>query len=210
MQFSITETPNNKVFTPRLEREINESSINETLERIDTEGNSVSIIFLSVLSQASNEILSNIISSHSGEPYPKESHVQKVEISTPIINNAFASKGNHHFRGTGKKFICAANTTTSCVFEISYTHVKFNGVNILNGNSGDTCNLKVLDNAAGTFSTVPNYTLDQFGFDWNITDSKELLPYVADLYQTMKIVIEYTNNTDSETEIFINYYIHEE
>jgi hypothetical protein len=134
----------------------------------------------------------------------------QVEISTPIINNAFANKGNHHFRGTGKKFICAANTTTSCEFEISYTHVKFNGVNILNGNSGDTCNLKVLDNAAGTFSTVPNYTLDQFGFDWNITDSKELLPYVADLYQTMKIVIEYTNNTDSETEIFVNYYIHEE
>ena len=212
MQFSITETPNNKVYTPRLEREINESSINETLERIDTEGNSVSIIFLSILSQASNDILSNIISSHSGESYPKESHVQKVEVSTPVINNAFASKGDYHFRGSGKKFTCPANTTTSCEYPIEYGHVKFNGINLLSGNSGDTCNLKILDNSTGTFSSIPDYTLDQFGFDWNVMSSgtKEMLPYVADLYQTMRIVIEYTNNTDSELELMVNYYIHEE
>ena len=210
MQFLISETLNSKVYTPRLEVEIIESSINETLERIDTEGNVISVVFLSELSQESITILNNIIASHNGESYPKEHHVQKVEISTPIVSNAFANKGNHHFRGTGKKYICTGNATTSCEFEITYAHVKFNGVNILNGNAGDTCNLKVLDNAQGTFSTIPNYTLDQFGFDWNITSSKELLPYVADLHQTMRIVIEYTNNTGSETEIFVNYYIHEE
>lgn len=212
MQFSITETLNNKVFTPRLEREINESSINETLERIDTEGNIIIIIFLSVLSQASTDILSNIVSSHNGESYPKENHVQKVEISSPVENNAFASKGNYHFRGSGKKFTCLANATTSCEYVVEYGHVKFNGISILNGNNGDTCNLKVLDNSTGLFSSIPDSTLDQFGYDWNIMSSgtKEILPYVADLYQTMRIVIEYTNNTDSNLELMVNYYIHEE
>ena len=94
MQFLISETLNSKVYTPRLEVEINESSINETLEKIDTEGNVVSVVFISELSQESITILNNIIASHNGESYPKEHHTQKVHISeSPAFANNITEDG---------------------------------------------------------------------------------------------------------------------
>lgn len=201
-----------RVNLDRLTKEIEESSLTPSLERIDSSEDNLVLVFFSSVTADEEIKLAAIIRNHSGEPLEDIEEVTKVEISSPVENNAFASKGNYHFRGSGKKFTCLANATTSCEYVVEYGHVKFNGISILNGNNGDTCNLKVLDNSTGLFSSIPDYTLDQFGYDWNVMASgtKEMLPYVADLYQTMRIVIEYTNNTDSNLELMVNYYIHEE
>ena len=100
-------------------------------------------------------------------------------------------------------------------FAVSFaTHAKakLNGIEILYGQAGDTCNLKVLDSTTGTYTTVPNYLLNQFGFDWNIVAGaqKELLPYDADILVDMQIVVEYTNNGNSDVEVGVNFYIHED
>lgn len=126
-------------------------------------------------------------------------------------SDAFASKSNYNFRGTGLACTINASSSKDCEYAVTYGHVKFNGLEIINGAIGDKADLKVLDTATGTYSTIPNYKLNQFGFAWNMKDSiKEMLPYTSDLYAGMRIVINYTNNSGSARTIYINYYLHEE
>lgn len=123
----------------------------------------------------------------------------------------FASKENHFFRGHGKTFTAAASTMTVMEYALTHAKAKFNGAEIIGTNFGDKVNFKILDTATGTYSTVPNFLLNQFGFDWNMNESshKEILPYVSTLFMGMRIVIEYTNAGASKP-ISINYYLHEE
>ena len=125
---------------------------------------------------------------------------------------AFAYKDNFFFRGTGKKFNCPAGQTTQIKLENTYAKAKFNGCSIMYGQDGDTCDLKVLDSTTGTYTTVPNYLLNQFGFDWNITSQpmRETLPYDADIFLGMQLVVEYTNNGNSDVEVAVNFYLHED
>lgn len=127
-------------------------------------------------------------------------------------NEPFATKDNYHFRAHGIKASVAANTVTNIDFTVPYSHARFNGINILWGDDGDTANLKVIDDANGTYSTIPGYTLDQFGFNWNIetAGTKEVLPYYADVYGNMIIRVEYNNSTNEAKDIAINIYLHEE
>lgn len=138
---------------------------------------------------------------------PKDKFGNIINLSSP-----FASKDDFHFRAHGIKHTVSASSVTNIEFTIPYQHVRFNGINILWGDNGDTANLKVIDTEQGTYSTIPNYTLDQFGFNWNIetNGTKEVMPYYADLYQGMRIVVEYSNSTEIEKEIAINLYLHEE
>lgn len=142
----------------------------------------------------------------------KDANGNIVQKSDP-----FASKHSYNFRGHGKKFTVAPSTMTVLEFEVPYSNVRFNGIHIINSNIGDMANLKILDTATGTYTlaqtgtAIPNATLNQFGFNWYLSNSeREILPYASDLFIGMRIVIEYTNNQASSKDIFINYYIHED
>ena len=126
--------------------------------------------------------------------------------------DAFASKSNHTFSGHGVNCTAAPSTTSNCDFTIPYSHVKFNGIEIINGQIGDYTNLKIVDTATGTYSTVPNYTLNQFGYTWYLKaePTKEILPYVSDLYQGMIIRVEYNNASAQARTIYVNFYIHQQ
>jgi hypothetical protein len=126
--------------------------------------------------------------------------------------STFNDKDNLFFRGKGVKQTITANSTESIIYTMSYTKGRINGLEIFYGNNGDTCNFKVLDDTSGTYTTVPNYLLNQFGFDWNVDSNglKEILPYDADLFINMQLVVEYTNNSNADTEIGVNFYIHED
>jgi len=132
-------------------------------------------------------------------------------------NDPFYSKSNYFFRGTGKVFTISSNSTLNMEYTVLYPHVKFNGIHIINSEIGDKANLKIVDTPTGAYTlaqtgtAVPNAVLNQFGFDWNLSNSqKEIIPYASDLYQGMRIVVEYINNQASSKDIYINYYIHEE
>ena len=131
-----------------------------------------------------------------------------VEVKT---SSTFASKENHFFRGHGSVFTAAANTTTNMEYALMHAKAKFNGAEIIGTNVGDKVNFKILDTATGTYSTIPNHLLNQFGFNWNMKNDshKEILPYVSNLYMGMRILIEYTNAGAAKT-IGVNYYLHEE
>lgn len=131
----------------------------------------------------------------------------------PIIKTTpFADKSQLFFRGRGIKQTITANSTENITYVIPYDKCKLNGIELLNGNDGDTVNFKVLDSTTGTYTTIPNYLLNQFGFDWNVAASgtTKVLPYDADLFLNMQISVEYTNNSNSDTEIAVNIDLHED
>lgn len=141
--------------------------------------------------------------------YLKGSLPSQVNITQSPV---FAYKASLFFRGRGVKQTITANSTESIIYTMTYAKGKINGLEVFYGNNGDTCNFKVLDTTTGTYTAVPNYLLNQFGFDWNVDANglKEILPYDADLLLNMQLVVEYTNNSNVDTEVGVNFYIHED
>ena len=133
--------------------------------------------------------------------------------SLPQQNQPFASK----VLPNGKKLykrehgIQAALTTGSnnIIFTVPYAWVKITGIEILGGEHLDYCDLLILDSTTGTYSTIPNYQLNKFGYAVNITagEYKEENAYDADLYLNMQIKIVY--NSQSAKTICINFNLSE-
>lgn len=135
---------------------------------------------------------------------------ENKKLSEAVVLSPFADKGGNHFRGTGIKKTVAAGASENIDFEIPYNKCNYNGIEILNGAYGDKVQLQILDNATGTFSTVPNMVLDSFGIDWYMKkELTQILPYDATLYKTMIIRVVYENNTPESKIIYVNHYLHE-
>jgi hypothetical protein len=139
-----------------------------------------------------------------------------VQVVT-VGANPFASKtlpdGKKLFkRCTGIPGVEIANGATENLdFVIPYPHMKIIGACIFNTNFGDTVNFYVLDDATGTYSGVPNYVLNQFGFNVNLPEGsmENTCKYDADLYGGMKVRVEYTNNSGSTKIVYVNFDVHE-
>lgn len=81
------------------------------------------------------------------------------------------------------------------LYVIPYSWAKITAIEIIDGENGDKISLFVLDSLTGTYTTIPNYELNQFGFNVNVAkdyysrDSK----YDADLKVGMQVKIVYTS-----------------
>ena len=111
-------------------------------------------------------------------------------------------------RNHGKTQTLTAGTNT-IDFSIPYPQVKFNELELIGGELGDKVSLKILDDASGTYTTVPNYQLNQFGFGVYVSKDyyNRASNYDADLFSGMRVVIEY--DSISAKDIYINYILHE-
>lgn len=96
-----------------------------------------------------------------------------------------------------------ANTLT---YTATKAHVRVRGIEVVNGESLEYCDVLVKDNAIGTFSGVPNATLAQIAFTINV--GKDFYAAISrfsnDLYQTMVVQFNYTSNTILPKTIGIN------
>lgn len=94
---------------------------------------------------------------------------------------------------------------------VPYNESKINEIDVVGGNTGDTCNFKVYDTITGTISGIPGYMLNQFGFNVNVSKDfyKQESSYDADLIKDMKLQVQYTNNSLASTTIGINFILHE-
>jgi hypothetical protein len=94
-------------------------------------------------------------------------------------------------------------------FTISYPWVKITGIELIGGEILDRASFHILDTTTGTYSTVPNFMLNCFGFDVNMKKDyySHLSEYDADLYQGMQIKIVY--NSISEKTVGINFLLNE-
>lgn len=143
-----------------------------------------------------------------------EGGTQDVKVVSQYQTPPFAAKvvpdtGKKLFkRDTGVAYPVVVGNT-DCDFVITYPNAKITGVEIIGAELGDWCDFEVYDTPTGTISTVPNYKLNQFGY--NVYLSKDyyerMCQYDADLIQDMKIRVKY-NSVSSKT-IYINFIIHQ-
>lgn len=170
-------------------------------------GDVITVTTQDVLSTADETVLNGLLAAHQGNPISDDpSSVNIVEIP------AFAAKtvGDKSLftRETGKDFALSVGANT-CEFAITYPQVKLDGVEIAGCELGDVVDLKILDDASGTYSGIANKLLNQFGFGVLLPKDfyRKISKYDADLYLGMRVVFEY--NSVSAKTVCINYDIHE-
>lgn len=131
-------------------------------------------------------------------------------------NEAFAEKnlanGKKLFRRKhGYVLTLNASGSTTHTITVPYTAAKINEAEILWAPEGVKLSMKVKDTVTGTFSGVPNYVLNQFGFDVAVAKDfySDYSQYDADVYGGMQIEFTFTNLTTVEKQIGINLVFHE-
>ena len=94
-------------------------------------------------------------------------------------------------------------------YSIALPHVKFNEIELIGAELGDYIKLEIKDDATGTYSTVPNYTLNQFGNNVYCVPTfyNRKSNYDADLYYGMRIYATYTSLSNKN--VYINFILHE-
>lgn len=128
------------------------------------------------------------------------------------LQPAFASKKvgtkSLFIRATGQVFAVTVGAN-NLDFVIPFNVMKFNGLQIVNGELGETISLKVYDTPAGLISGVPNYMLNQFGFNVNLPNGifDRVSQYDADIFKDMVIRIEL--NALTARNFLVNYSLHE-
>lgn len=155
------------------------------------------------------------ISTLSGSGSDHVDFLKNLIPATIAINSltAFASKILPDGKKLYKRYwgIQAAvdSGENTIIYTIPYPQVKIIGVDILYAETLDTISLFILDSTTGTYSTIPNYILNQFGFDVNISKDffRQESNYDADLFQDMQIKIVY--NSQSAKTIGINFNLSE-
>ena len=140
-----------------------------------------------------------------GNKSPAQSLI--VGSSPPFASKTLGLKSLFK-RVTGQKFALVAGPNT-LIYLATFPQVKFTGIEIVNGEIGDTVSLYVLDSATGTYSTVPNATLNQFGYNVNVASifSAHKSEFDADIYGGMQIKVVYTSV--SAKTVGINYIMNE-
>ncbi len=91
------------------------------------------------------------------------------------------------------------------LFTVPYAWAKITGIELINGVAGDVISLYVLDSTTGTYSTIPNYSLNQFGFSVNVAPNfyEHKSEFDADLYLGMQLKIVYTSTASNTVGINI-------
>lgn len=198
----------------RLTQEIQQSSIIIALDHINLLGSTLSIFFKSDLPASDKSTLDTLVSNHNGIPLPNNQS-QLVNINSPlppisaktIVVNGITKNIFKRFTGISQPLNQGSNTFMWT--QANFPWVKFLGVEVIGAELGDTCDLYVLDTTTGTYSGVPNYQLNQFGFTVNVGPSfyKRESSFDADMYQGLQIKFVY--NSVSAKTVYINFDMNE-
>lgn len=94
-------------------------------------------------------------------------------------------------------------------FIVPYPHVKIKEIQFFGADLGEYVELEIFDTAVGTYTGVPNFKLNQFGFSANIANEfyTHKSEFDADLYQGMIVKITYYSINSKN--IGINYVMDE-
>lgn len=114
-------------------------------------------------------------------------------------------------RAHGFQHNLVANSENIIEFIIPYAWCKVTTLEIINLPAMMQCDLTICDTSTGTYSTIPNYKLNQFGFNVNVAKNyyKDHSEYDADLYLGMKVCLILKNTSNFTDTIGINLTLHE-
>jgi hypothetical protein len=140
-----------------------------------------------------------------------KSAANKSVINT-VETSPFASKtvqGKKLYKrviGINQELTTGSN---NIIYVATLAWAKMKEIQIINCDIGDTVNLIVLDTATGTYSTIPNYPLNQFGFNVNLPDKffSQASEFDADIYAGLQLKFVY--NSISDKTIRINFIMNE-
>lgn len=95
-------------------------------------------------------------------------------------------------------------------FTVPYAACKITGAEFINAPVGCTANFFILDTATGTVTTIPDYPLNQFGFDVNISKDRydHKSEFDADLFTGLQINIV-LNSPVAVTDLGVNFILNE-
>ena len=128
----------------------------------------------------------------------------------PVSGSPFSAKTGLTFKGHGFSSICINGQTTDIDWTVPTGTFLFNAVEILNGDYGDIVQLQIIDTEIGTYSTVPDYILNEFGTNWNMRKEMiKALPYDATLMEGMIVRFKYSNNSGVDKVIYANIDLHQ-
>ena len=104
-----------------------------------------------------------------------------------------------------------SGTDQKVTFLVPYVSAKITSTEIIGAKLGDRIDFKVLDTAAGTVTTVPNYPLNQFGY--NVYPSEERYEqkseYDADLFVGLQLEITVKPVDSVARSVYFNLVLHE-
>ena len=107
-----------------------------------------------------------------------------------ITSNGVTKKLYKRITGIQSALVVGAQ---DIVFALGFPWAKINGIEIVGGEALDVISLFILDSTTGSYTSVPNAVLNQFGFTTNVAPAyyKSKSNFDADLYQGMQIKIAY-------------------
>lgn len=192
---------------------ITASNISIALAYINTSGSTVTITFKDVLPGADETLLNSLVS---GYVYvaPVLSPVGITVTSQPpfgsktiVVNGVSKSL---YARFTGIQYT-VNNGSNLLTYTATYPWVKMLGIEVIGGQVGDYADLKIYDDAIGTYSGHANMLLNQFAYTVNIGPNSytKMAQFDADLYQNMIIKLTYNSSSLLAKTIGINLLMNE-
>lgn len=144
-------------------------------------------------------------------------NVANKKLGDSVKNNPFGAKvlpdGKKLFRRKHgfKSSSVTAGSSGQIILVVPYIQCKINLIEFTSCREDVQVDFSVLDSTTGTYTTVPNHLLNQFGFDVELPDGfyKDKSEYDADLYQGMQIKIVIKNNSMSDFILRGNIVYHE-
>jgi len=145
-----------------------------------------------------------------GLSFLQNSVPSSVTVSKLPQAEPFSTSIGHSFKGQGVSQLCLAGQMTQIKLVVDATY-DLTGIELLNSALGDLVNMKIYDDANGTYSTFANAELNQFGINWFVKPDHfhKMLPYAARVNVGMVICIEYENkDIANDRMIYMNLDLH--
>lgn len=142
-----------------------------------------------------NDGTEDIIDINTAIDFLKSTIPQKFHIeSLPPYADKFLGGMRIYRRVHGIRFLLSEGEN-DLVWSVPYDWAKITGVEVVGGETLDIASFYVLDSSSGIVSGIPNFTLNQFGFNVNISSGfyESRSKYDADLYKGLQLKIAYTS-----------------
>lgn len=134
-----------------------------------------------------------------------------MQLRLPFCAKELPGGEKLYRRAHGYTVTLAPNGSTTLIIHVPYNACKINEAEVIGCCAGVSVDIKVLDSTSGTYTGVPSYMLNQFGFNVNIAKDyyKDLSPYDADLRLNMQIQFTFINSSSDTPTLGVNVPFHE-
>lgn len=141
----------------------------------------------------------------------RDANGRVIQTKEAFASKALASGKLFRRKHGFKSASIPAGASAEIILTVPYAQVKINELELVNAREGDTVSLQILDTTTGALTGVPNFMLNQFGFDCELPNGlyRDVSDYDADLIQGMQIKLIYQNNSAGAHTIRGNIIYHE-